>query len=352
MRQKCTTPAGLEVLPATCVKHSRPGSEDGVSVGRDPPTVAQIADQVPVHGGLVGGAGLGIGPTQGQVNGARHLLVEQDVAGGTVDAGVGPDPQLPEVARAVIGGQRGPQILLAALGPGFDDLPVTEGQLDAGHGHPARAGGDGEADDAVGRVLERPGEHLPGGHVAPPVGVDPGPSRDAEADVGAVSLDPDFPGVLEALDQRGLARVVSIQNPYNLLNRSFEIGLAEMAIREDVGLLAYSPLAFGVLSGKFLNGARPPESRVVRWSRFVRYSGEIADRTTAAYVGIARQHGLDPAQMALAFVTRQRFVSSNLIGATTMEQLKTNVGGATINLPEDVIEAIEAVHRAQPNPCP
>jgi aryl-alcohol dehydrogenase-like predicted oxidoreductase len=157
---------------------------------------------------------------------------------------------------------------------------------------------------------------------------------------------------LQLAGQGGLARVVSIQNPYNLLNRSFEIGLAEMAIREDVGLLAYSPLAFGVLSGKFLNGARPPESRVVRWSRFVRYSGEIADKTAAAYVGIARQHGLDPAQMALAFVTRQRFVTSNLIGATTLEQLKTNLDGATINLSEEVIEAIEAVHRAQPNPCP
>jgi aryl-alcohol dehydrogenase-like predicted oxidoreductase len=83
-------------------------------------------------------------------------------------------------------------------------------------------------------------------------------------------------------EQRGLARVVSIQNPYSLLNRSFEVGLAEMAIREDVGLLAYSPLAFGVLSGKFLNGARPPESRVVRWSRFARYNGEIAERATAA----------------------------------------------------------------------
>ncbi len=157
---------------------------------------------------------------------------------------------------------------------------------------------------------------------------------------------------LHLADQRGLARVVSIQNPYNLLNRSFEIGLAEMAIREDVGLLTYSPLAFGVLSGKFLNGARPPESRVVRWSRFARYSGEIADQATAAYVGIARRHGLDPAQMALAFVNRQRFVTSNLIGATTMGQLKANLESATINLPEDAIQAIEAVHRAQPNPCP
>src|SRR4029079_17227339 len=125
---------------------------------------------------------------------------------------------------------------------------------------------------------------------------------------------------LQAADQLGLARVVSIQNPYNLLNRTFEIGLAEMAIRENVGLLAYSPLAFGMLSGKFLNGARPPEARVVRWSRFARYNGEVADKTTAAYVEVARRHGLDPAQMALAFVNRQRFVTSTLIGATTMGQ--------------------------------
>ena len=157
---------------------------------------------------------------------------------------------------------------------------------------------------------------------------------------------------LRAADQRGLARIVSIQNPYSLLNRSFEIGLAEMAIRENVGLLAYSPLAFGVLSGKFLNGARPPESRVVRWSRFARYSGEIAERATAAYVKIARDHGLDPAQMALAFVNRQRFLTSNLIGATTMAQLKTNIDSIKVVLPDEAIQAIDAVHQAQPNPCP
>ncbi len=157
---------------------------------------------------------------------------------------------------------------------------------------------------------------------------------------------------LQAADRQGLARVVSIQNPYNLLNRTFEIGLAEMAIREDVGLLAYSPLAFGVLSGKFLNGARPAESRVVRWSRFARYNGEIAEKTTAAYVAIARRHGLDPAQMALAFVNRQRFLTSNLVGATTLAQLKTNLDSAAITLSEEVISAIEAVHQSQPNPCP
>jgi aryl-alcohol dehydrogenase-like predicted oxidoreductase len=157
---------------------------------------------------------------------------------------------------------------------------------------------------------------------------------------------------LKLSEQRGLARVVSIQNPYNLLNRSFEVGLSEMAIREDVGLLAYSPLAFGVLTGKHLNGARPPESRVVRWSRFARYSGELAEKTTAAYVAIARQHGLDAAQMALAFVNSQRFVTSNLIGATTMEQLKTNLGSADVRLTNEVVDAIEGAHRLQPNPCP
>ena len=157
---------------------------------------------------------------------------------------------------------------------------------------------------------------------------------------------------LQIAEQRGLARVVSIQNPYSLLNRTFEIGLAEISIREDVGLLAYSPLGFGVLSGKFLNGSRPPESRVVRWARFARYNGELAEKATSAYVEIARQSGLDPAQMALAFVNRQRFLTSNLIGATTMEQLKTNLASAAIELSEDTVEAIEAAHRTQPNPCP
>jgi aryl-alcohol dehydrogenase-like predicted oxidoreductase len=157
---------------------------------------------------------------------------------------------------------------------------------------------------------------------------------------------------IQLADERGLPRIASIQNPYNLLNRSFEVGLAEMAIREDVGLLAYSPLAFGVLTGKFLNGARPPESRIVRWNRFARYNGEIAEKTTAAYVAIAREYGLDPAQMALAFVNQQRFVTSTLIGATTMEQLKTNLESVSVRLSEDVVQAIEKVHRAQPNPCP
>lgn len=157
---------------------------------------------------------------------------------------------------------------------------------------------------------------------------------------------------LHIAHERGLPRVASIQNPYSLLNRSFEVGLAEMAIKEDVGLLAYSPLGFGVLTGKFLNGARPPSARLVRWSRFARYSGALAEPATAAYVEIARRHGLEPAQMALAFVNRQRFVASTLIGATTMAQLETNLASVEVRLSDDVVREIEAVHRAHPNPCP
>jgi len=157
---------------------------------------------------------------------------------------------------------------------------------------------------------------------------------------------------LKLAETRNWSRIVSIQNPYNLLNRTFEVGLAEMAVREHVGLLAYSPLAFGVLSGKFLNGARPAEARITRFPRFSRYNGEIAERTTAAYVEIALRHGLDAAQMALAFVNRQRFLTSNLIGATTLAQLTTNLGSAHITLSDEVMQEIEAVHRRQPNPCP
>jgi len=157
---------------------------------------------------------------------------------------------------------------------------------------------------------------------------------------------------LQLAETQGLERMVSIQNPYSLLNRTFEVGLAEMAIREDVSLLAYSQLAFGVLSGKFLNGARPPQSRMVRWSRFSRYTNEHADRATEAYAAIARRHGLDMAQMALAFARQQPFMTSVLIGATTMEQLKTNLGSADVKLGADVIQEIEVVHRAHPSPCP
>jgi aryl-alcohol dehydrogenase-like predicted oxidoreductase len=157
---------------------------------------------------------------------------------------------------------------------------------------------------------------------------------------------------LQLAETTGRERVVSIQNPYSLLNRTFEIGLAEMAIREDVGLLAYSPLAFGVLSGKFLNGARPPQSRIARFTRFARYTNEQADRATSGYAEVARKHELDMAQMSLAFVLRQRFITSVLIGATTMAQLQTNIASASVQLSAEQLQDLEAVQRSQPNPCP
>jgi len=154
------------------------------------------------------------------------------------------------------------------------------------------------------------------------------------------------------LSEGGKPRIVSIQNPYSLLNRTFDIGLAEMAIREDVGLLAYSPLAFGVLSGKFMNGAMPPGSRIARWGRFARYTNEFAERATEMYAGVARKHGLDMSQMSLAFVRQQGFVTSVLIGATTMEQLRTNIGSAAVRLDAEILKDLDAVHRTHPNPCP
>lgn len=147
-------------------------------------------------------------------------------------------------------------------------------------------------------------------------------------------------------------RVASIQNPYSLLNRTFEVGLAEMAIREQCGLLAYSPLAFGTLSGKYLNGARPAGARLTLFERFQRYTGERAASATEQYVKLAGEFGLDPAQMALAFVTEQPFVTSNIIGATTMEQLRSNIASSELRLSENLLEAIEAIHRENPNPAP
>jgi len=147
-------------------------------------------------------------------------------------------------------------------------------------------------------------------------------------------------------------RIAAIQNPYSLLNRTFEVGCAEMAIREQCGLLAYSPLGFGVLSGKYLGGRRPAGARLTLFERFQRYTGERAVQATETYVKLAREFGLDPAQMALAFVNRQPFVTSNIIGATTMEQLKSNIASAGVTLDDDLVMAIESVHALNPNPAP
>ncbi|MGM0784748.1 MAG: NADP(H)-dependent aldo-keto reductase [Pseudomonadota bacterium] len=174
--------------------------------------------------------------------------------------------------------------------------------------------------------------------------------------VRAIGLSNETPwGVMRCLqlaDSLGVPRVASVQNPYNLLNRSFEVGLAEIAHREGVGLLAYSPLGFGVLSGKYLDGARPSNARLTLFERFQRYTAPRAEEATRAYVAIAREHGLDPAQMALAFVNSRPFLTSNIIGATNMEQLESNLESEFLKLDDDVLEAIEDVHARLSNPCP
>jgi len=147
-------------------------------------------------------------------------------------------------------------------------------------------------------------------------------------------------------------RMVSIQNAYNLLNRTFEIGLAEIAMREQVGLLAYSPLAQGYLSGKYQGGARPAGSRTVLFNRGQRYEKPGAAEAIDRYVALAKETGLDPSQMALAFVTSRPFVTSNIIGATTMEQLKINLGSLNVTITPELETQIDAIHQIYSNPAP
>ncbi|WP_415899451.1 NADP(H)-dependent aldo-keto reductase [Neptuniibacter sp. QD48_11] len=153
-------------------------------------------------------------------------------------------------------------------------------------------------------------------------------------------------------EQLGLPRVVSVQNPYNLLNRSSEVGLTEVLMREQVSLLPYSPMAFGTLSGKYLNGAQPEKGRLTLFPDYTRYLNEQGIKATEEYVSLARAHNLDPAQMALAFVNSRDFVASNIIGATTMGQLTANIDSVNLNLDEGLLAEIEAIHVRYPNPCP
>lgn len=152
--------------------------------------------------------------------------------------------------------------------------------------------------------------------------------------------------------EKGLPRMASIQNPYNLLNRSYEIGMAEVSHREECGLLAYSPMAFGALSGKYLGGKKPEGCRLTIWDYFSRYNNDQAVFATEKYAAIAKKHGLSLAQMSLAYVNDRPFVTSNIIGATKMDQLKENISSIELKLSEEVIKEIDAVHVMQPNPSP
>lgn len=151
---------------------------------------------------------------------------------------------------------------------------------------------------------------------------------------------------------RGTPRVQSIQNAYSLLNRTFETALAEIALREDVGLLAYSPLAQGFLTGKYLDGARPAGTRTTLFDRGQRYQGAGAEEAIKQYIAVAREAGLDPAQMALAFVNSRPFVTANIIGATKMEQLKTDIASISVTLSPEIEAKIDAIHQLVGNPCP
>ncbi|OMQ20410.1 NADP(H)-dependent aldo-keto reductase [Serratia oryzae] len=157
---------------------------------------------------------------------------------------------------------------------------------------------------------------------------------------------------LQLAEKHELPRIVTIQNPYSLLNRSFEIGLAEISQHEGIELLAYSSLAFGTLSGKYLNGAKPAGARNTLFSRFTRYTSAQSQLAVAEYVALAKKHGLDPAQMALAFVRQQPFVASTLLGATTLEQLKSNIDSFDVVLEEDVLQALEEIHTRFTIPAP
>ena len=157
---------------------------------------------------------------------------------------------------------------------------------------------------------------------------------------------------LQLSKELGLEKIVSVQNPYSLLNRTYEIGMSEIAHHEGIGLLAYSPLAFGYLTGKYRHGARPKAGRITKFSRFTRYSNPQSDWATEQYALLAEKHGLSLTQLALAFIKHQFFVTSTIIGATTMQQLKENIQAFDVDLSEEVLQGIEAIHRQQPNPAP
>lgn len=157
---------------------------------------------------------------------------------------------------------------------------------------------------------------------------------------------------LRVAEKEGFPRIVTVQNPYNLLNRSFEVGLAEFAHREQTGLLAYSPLAFGALTAKYLNGQKPEGARLSLFTHFSRYNSEIAQKAIAAYAEIAKKYDLTPATMALAYINSRSFLTANIIGATNMEQLKENIDSIEVTLDKECIREIEEFHSSLSNPCP
>ena len=161
-------------------------------------------------------------------------------------------------------------------------------------------------------------------------------------------------GVMKFLElsKKSLPKMITIQNPYSLLNRLFEIGNAEICIKENIGLLAYSPLGFGVLSGKYLAGKMPKNSRLKLFPNLSRFAGEQSMNATEMYMNIANKSGISLTHIALAFVNSRPFVTSNIIGASKLSQLKENIESVNINLSEEIFREIESVQSLIPNPAP
>ncbi|MBD2436275.1 NADP(H)-dependent aldo-keto reductase [Nostoc sp. FACHB-110] len=155
-----------------------------------------------------------------------------------------------------------------------------------------------------------------------------------------------------AAKQLGLPKVISIQNAYNLINRAFDGALAEAVYYENIGLLAYSPLAFGFLTGKYLNG-KPENTRITLFENFgQRYLKPKVTEAVAAYVELAKRHNISPAQLAIAFVRSRWFVTSTIIGATTLEQLQENIESVNVVLEKEILAEIDAIHLQNPSPAP
>lgn len=157
---------------------------------------------------------------------------------------------------------------------------------------------------------------------------------------------------LEESKQKGLPRMITLQNSYSLLHRAYETNLSEISLRENIGLLVYSPLAFGVLTGKYLNGKMPRDARVTLFPNYNRYSTKESEKAVIAYQEIAQKNALTLTELALAFINQLPFVTSNIIGATKMEQLKENIGSIQVELSHEIIDEINAVHVRIPNPAP
>jgi len=175
-----------------------------------------------------------------------------------------------------------------------------------------------------------------------------------EGKVRAIGLSNETPyGLMRYMEEhrKGAMKMITLQNSYNLLQRRDEIAVTEILQRENIGYLPYSPLAFGVLTGKYLNNNQPKNARVTLFPNYSRYNSEQSLKATALYNEIAKKHGISLTQMALAFVNQQEFVTSNIIGATTMKQLSENIDSINLTLSEEIISEINGVHSMMPNPA-